>query len=160
MNVRERKVEMTEEKAEENSDVQVRIAAARERKEKAIKHQESTRNQLEEQLATAELEAADEEAIAKACDELGERGKHFGTVFSPLGVIILRKPNALKYKQFQDAGKYTTTALESLIYAARFYPEASRLEAIFQEYPGKIGEAADCVADLAKGARKAAEGKS
>jgi hypothetical protein len=151
---------MTQETTAENADILARITAAKERTEKAQRRQDATRDELTSKLEAAELEAADAEAIATACEKLGERGKHFGTVPTPLGVVILQKPNPLKYKQFQDANKFTTTALEALVYQCRFSPDAGRLQQIFTEYPGKIAECADCVADLAKGARKDAEGKS
>jgi len=137
------------------ADAQERIQRIREQREKLADQR------LEgEKAAEIEQEAEDEEAIFKAEQELGERGKKFATVRSPKGVIILKQPNPLKYRQFMDANKFTTTSVEAFILPCRVHPSGGRLDEILKEWPGLLQECADAVVELARGKRKEQEGKS
>lgn len=140
-------------------DLREEIAKARARKEAAERREDDEAERLKRELAKALTEAADAEAIASAEAELGERGLHFATHSTPLGVVILKKPNPIKFKQFQDASKLTSETCFKLVESCVHYPSLEVFDRIIKEYPGVLMLCANAVVDLAQGTRKDIEGK-
>lgn len=109
--------------------------------------------ELEEQVRKAEQDALDAPHIAKADEDLGIRGRHFAVVETDLGAVILKRPNALIFRKFQDSGKSTTQAYESLVAKSLYYPSSKRFEEMCDDIPYLVTKCADVVSYLA-GVRK------
>ncbi|HSC86376.1 MAG TPA: hypothetical protein VLC09_03870 [Polyangiaceae bacterium] len=153
----------------EDAELDERIEAAKARKKaaeterQAIEERESKRRQAEE----LEREAANTEALARAEAELGTLNVHFGIVETHMGNIILRKPNHLKFRQFQDANQFSSTQCDNFVRKGAdggktcvFYPEGEKLDLLFEELPATIIVCANKLSELARGATKEAEAKS
>lgn len=137
------------------------LAAARERRESLEKAREERERKaaLARQLAEEQLAVENEEALLKA-EELGVRGVDWGTYETPRGIVVLKRPEAPRFKAFQDAGKYTSTALHALVAPCVFYPERRKFEELIEEFPGTLVPCANVIIELASGKRKELEGKS
>lgn len=137
-----------------------RLAAARERKRaaEAAQHATAAEAQLVAEVETAEREAADAEAIAKATAEHGA-GK-IAIVETDLGVVIVKRPNPVLYKRFRDKESAKTADLEQLVRPCLVHPDPSRWDAMLEEQPATLDRVADRVVFLAGFRGKELSGKS
>ena len=143
---------MSEANQDEASELRARIAAARD-KRKALAAAEAPRRELATLTREAELEergAADDAAIAKAERELGKRNVDWATCDTAIGVVILRRPNGVAFKKFQDTpGKPTTLVLEELVQPCVCHPPVGEWNKALDITPGVLMQAADRVCELA-----------
>lgn len=149
---------------DEVAALRARIAKARAATE-AIKEAEAPRRELESlklEAEQAEREVRDEEALAKAERETGDivdRKTLMGTKGkiaahrSAAGLVIINRPDAVKFKAFQDLEGTKREDLEALIFPCRRYPSAEEFDRILETYPATLTNLADRAAHLA-GARK------
>lgn len=102
---------------------------------------------LEQQVTDAEIAAADAEAMADAEEKHGaHKVKSIGTA---LGCVIVKAPNPLIFRRFQDRGEHKTSDMEALVRKCLVYPTATALDRIIEEEPATIARAANCVVELA-----------
>ncbi len=118
-----------------------RVAFEKQRAEKAAARE------LAEELAREELALKNAQAVACAEDEIGV-GK-FIALDTDLGVVIVKRCNALIFKKFQDVGKFTTHALEQLVMPCLVYPTADEFDSHLEILPATLTRCADAIATLA-----------
>lgn len=114
---------------------------------------------LEEQLEVETRALADAEAIAKAEDEHGPVGKRIALVRTDLGVIILKRPNPVLFRRFQDQGKFTHEAIDKLVRPSVVHPDGATFDRIMDELPATMIACANAVTVLAGARTEEASGK-
>jgi hypothetical protein len=146
--------------------LRARIAAAKVQKAE-IEAADADRRELEalrQDAETAEQAARDEAAIVAAEKRRGDvldRETLVGRRFQiaglrlPTGVVIVRTPDPLKFRAFQDAEKTKTEDLISLVSGCVEHPDKGSFAALLDRQPGALVALADLCAYLA-GARKSA----
>lgn len=102
-----------------------------------------------QRLAVAERALADAELIEKAEAEHGELKKMIDAVRTPIGVVIVKRPNHVVFRRFIDEGKVTTTALEKLVRHALVHPTLPQFESMLEELPAVLLDCANAVSRLA-----------
>jgi hypothetical protein len=139
------------------ADVAARIAAARAELEELEKAREA-REALaaESKLEELEREVADAKAIAKAEEEHGA-GK-FAAVKTPLGVVIVKRPEHMHYRRFIGSKDIGIDDAERLVLTCLVHPSRAEFQRISEEYAAIPLEVAGRVLDLAAG-RHAEVGK-
>lgn len=144
---------------EDMKEIEARAEAARAKRRAASERLEQSEADLAlAQVEKEEREAEGLEAIANACDALGR--KNVSHVETPAGWIVLQKPKAAIWRRFLDSGEYTTTALEKLTRPCIVWPNAAKVDAIFDAVPDTIMRCADKLTDLARGRHDEIAGKS
>lgn len=91
-------------------------------------------------LLLAEVEAEeralrDEQAIEKAVCEHGPLGGKIERFDTALGVIILKKPNHVLFRRFQDLSTYNHVECEKLVRPCVVHPDLSTFERYITELP-------------------------
>lgn len=135
--------------AEAMAELKNKLAAvqkAREDRELARKNDPAV------QIPLLQRELADASALASAEAEHGlESEGMIATVKTRLGLVILKRPNALKYRQFQDSNKKATSISidNDLVRPCLVYPDAARWDVIINELPDTIRLCGDKVVELA-----------
>ncbi len=127
---------------------QDRLAAALARKAAA----EAKRPTIDEEaaaIAAAEREADEAEAITRACCELGEQGRYFEVVTTDLGAIIVRRPEPVRYRRFQELEAPRVEDIERLVKPAVYWPARTQLDTMLDEQPGILMRIAAAVGKLA-----------
>jgi hypothetical protein len=99
------------------------------------------------ETAQLEQQIKDEAALAAAQDEHGE--DNVRAVTSASGLIIVKRDNHLKFKQFMDRGKFTTAALEEQIARCLVYPTADLLDQYIVKEPFLLQSVSGAIAVLA-----------
>ncbi len=117
-----------------------------------------TQGELERRVLEAEREAADQEALLSAESEYGSN--RIATVTTDLGVIILKRANALRFKKFQDKESTKTLDVEKLVRPCIVYPDKSRFDVICEELPATLMQCGNAVAILAGARAQENSGKS
>lgn len=137
-----------------SDDLESRLAAARARKAEAVARADAARaaSMLALDVERAEREAEDAEALTKAECEHGPVGVKLATVETSMGLVILKRPNTVMFRRFQDKGSFTCDAVEALVRPCVVHPDAKQLDRILGEQPGVLSMLADRVVFLA-GAR-------
>ena len=128
-----------------------RRAKAKERKRAATAKREAMRaeRELPEAVEAEEIAALDEEAIADAEAEHGGVGKKILVVHTDLGCVILKRPGPAHYKKFRDKGDGDTVAFERLVRPSIVYPDAVKVDLIFDQLAGVLDRCANAVVELA-----------
>lgn len=114
---------------------------------------------LERQLRDEEIALENARVIAKAEEELGERDLEFTTLETPEGVIILKRSDSPRMRQFMDLKSVTSTACENLVRPNIHHPSPDTVDKWFVLWPQLILEAANLLVLLSKGEAKRKEGK-
>lgn len=143
-----------------SNDLEARLAKARAERE-AIENARQAREAEAAELArveAAEREVADAKAILDAEEKLG-RGK-FATVPTPLGVVIVKRPNHMHYRKFIGAKEIGPDDAERLVLTCLVHPSRAAFEQVAEEYPAVPMVAAGAVLDLAAGRQSEIAGKS
>jgi hypothetical protein len=118
-----------------------RILEAREQREAET----ATARELEE--VTQQL--ADEKAIDAAIEAHGPLDKKIATVQTTAGLVIVKKPNHVLFKRFQDSGESSTDEFTKLVRPCVVYPDKPRFDAMLDDSPGILGPCAKAVCLLA-----------
>jgi len=128
--------------------------AARKALEEA--RQPSDEDLLEAQAAQEELALRNDQALAKAQDEHG--AKNVAAVFTDSDVVLLKRPDAVRFKKFQDdvakAESLPSDKVEQIVYSCVIYPDKSRFGAMLNEQPVIAQRCLVAIAELA-GAKRA-----
>lgn len=112
------------------------------------------------QVEALERAATNAAAIAKAEVDHGPVGKKIRIVDTDLGVIIVKRPNHVLFRKFQDEGKFDTITLDKLVRPCVVYPDHARLDSILDELPATLLRLADAVSVLAGVRKEELSGKS
>jgi hypothetical protein len=104
---------------------------------------------LQAEIAKERRAIRDEEALSKAIDEHGPVGKQLATVETDLGMVILRRPSALKFRRFQDKGSFSTEDVTALVRPCVLWPSAGELDVILDDLPATLTRLASAVVALA-----------
>lgn len=133
-------------------------ASKRAEETRAKREELETQGELERRVLEAEREAADQEALLNAESEHGS--SRIATVSTDLGVIILKRANALRFKKFQDLESTKTLDVERLVRPCIVYPDKSRFDVICEELPATLMQCGNAVAILAGARAQENAGKS
>lgn len=123
-----------------------RAERARLEEERALREPELA---LLEQVEAEELALKNAQAVADAEATHGPVGKKIRTVETSSGVVIVKRPNHLLFRRFQDSGKVSTDECERLVRPCLVYPDAATFDRWAEEEPGIIVRAANACAQLA-----------
>jgi hypothetical protein len=98
----------------------------------------------------AEKEAlADDEAIAKAEAEHGPLKKKIYEVRTAAGLVIVKRPNHVLYRKFQDSAEQSVVELEKLVRPCLVYPPVEQFDRMLDDQPAILIPVADAVTWLA-----------
>ncbi len=136
-----------------------RIAKERRRVAEARRETMRAARERPDEVEAEEIGARDEEAIADAEDAHGAVGKKIFVVRTDLGCVILKRPHPAHYKKFRDKGEGDTVAFERLVRPSVVYPDAVKLDLIFDELAGVLDRCANAVVELAGFRAKEVSGK-
>ena len=142
-----------------SAELQRRLDAATQRL-REIEDRRATeieKHELVARVEAAEIEARDAEEIEKAEEKYGI--DRVGVVRTRLGCVIVKRPNAVLYKRFQDRESAKTQDLEKLVRPCLVYPDAAAFDRILEEQPATLTRVADCVVELAGFRAKEVSGK-
>lgn len=115
---------------------------------------------LEAQVAAAELEARNAQAVTDAAAKLGTQGIDFEVVPVITGdVVIVKTPDAARFSAFQDLKDPKLDDMDELGSRCIHYPDARTYRGLVAKRPGLIGSVAMAVAKLAGVALDSRQGK-
>lgn len=110
-----------------------------EQRKKREQVEEARRKAFEIEDAERELEAAtrqaeEEEVILETEQKHGREGKGFARVNAVGGMILLRKPNHLRWRRFVDSGKTDSATVQKVTEEHLLYPDPQRFSAMVEEH--------------------------
>lgn len=141
----------------EDEDLQRRLRVANERKARFEDARQSSA--LARKVAEAEREAADLEVLEGLIEKHGELGDRLEALHTSEGMVVVKRPNSLHFRRFQELGNAKLADVEKLVRASLVHPDATRFDAIVDALPATLIQAADLVAKLAGVGRGHVEGK-
>lgn len=115
---------------------------------------------LAEQLEREERELKDREALDAAEAEHGALGRRIAAVHTDLGVVIVKRSNAVLFKRFQDKGSVKSEDLDKLVRPCLVYPDGGAFDRILDELPATLLRVANAVSELAGARAEEVAGKS
>lgn len=145
------KVQSPEER--ELAEVRARRAALA-----AEREQRAASRLVADQLEAEKRGLRDEEAIEKA--EAEHDPKKIAVVHSDVGVVIVKRPNHVLFKRFQDSGEVTSEECDKLVRPCLVYPDKASWDRMLEEQPALLLRCANAVATLAGVRAKELTGKS
>jgi hypothetical protein len=105
---------------------------------------------FQDSVALEEQGLTDDEAIDRFETEIGPVGKKIMVVHTDLGAVILKRPIMAVYRRYQDKQSTKTQDMElMLVRPCVVYPEAEKLDRIFEELPATLITLASAVTTLA-----------
>lgn len=116
----------------------------------------------EEQLASEERALADDKALADAIAKHGQIGKGVALVETPDGMIVVKRPNPILFRRFQDTSKGeapTLDEVEKLVRPCVVHPSIASFESILDAQPGVLVRCGNAVCALAGVAQGEVRGK-
>ncbi len=113
-----------------------------------------------EQLEAEERALRDEQAIDAAETEHGPAGRKIAIVETDLGVVIVKRANALLFRRFMDQGSTKHVELEKLVRPSLVHPDGAAFDRILDAQPAVLMRCADAIAKLAGVRAEEAAGKS
>lgn len=133
------------------SELEQRLQAAKEQRARIEQERFARAPELAllEQVEAEELAAKNAQAIADAEAAHGPMGKKVRAIETSNGVVIVKRPNHLLFRKFQDSGKVSTDECERLVRPCLVYPDAATFDRWAEEEPGIIVRAANACAQLA-----------
>ncbi len=143
------------------AELRERIAKLREERA-ALAAEREERERLA--LMASELEAeeralVDDRAILAAVEEHGPIGSKIAVVYTDLGAIVVKRPNHLHFRRFQDSEAVKSADLEKLVRPCLVHPSGSRFDEILEELPATLLRVGDAVVTLAGAKAKESAGK-
>lgn len=143
--------------AAEDDDLQRRLRVANERKSRFDEARQAA--SLARRVAEAEREASDLEILEGLIEKHGELGDRLEALHTSEGMVVVKRPNSLHFRRFQELGNAKLADVEKLVRASLVHPDATRFDAIVDALPATLIQAADLVAKLAGVGRGHVEGK-
>jgi hypothetical protein len=101
-----------------------------------------------EELATVELQVSDELSLQAAIKEHGKLGQRVHAIYTPLGIVIVKRPTRAAYREYQ-ASDNRYEGQDVLVHACLVHPDHTRYERIVDEYPAIQSQLAGAIALLA-----------
>jgi hypothetical protein len=126
--------------AQLNAELEQRLARARAlvaEKEKAREQREAD-NALIREVEEAELKARNAEAVEAAELAHGEIGKKIALTYTPLGVIIVKRPHTALFRRFQDSKEASTEEALKLVRPSVVYPDRATFDEWIDKVPGVL----------------------
>lgn len=117
-----------------------------------------TEREADEEVAKAELEAKNTKVIAELELKHGPVDVEWRAVFTPEGVIAVKRAHPAFYKRFSEIEKPKTSDLEQLVNPALIHPERDRFDYLVEKFPHSLVQCANAICWLA-GVRKELEAK-
>lgn len=136
---------------DKKAELQARIAKAQAAKAQVVADGAEFREiqALEAQAEAAERAAQEEAAILEAEQRHGRQGTHIAVVGTPAGVVILKRPDRIKYRHYCDEEKTTTESTELMVRHCVVYPGLPAFDKVMQDYPGALAQLSAAVGRLA-----------
>lgn len=127
-----------------------RMIAARDARKKLAEDRAAKKaiSEPEREARREEIELANEIAIADAEDKIGPLGEKIMVVRCVHGAIILKAPNHIKFRKFQDSTINVDT-VEALVADCRVYPVASEFDRWITDQPGVLQRCCEAIGNLA-----------
>lgn len=134
----------------EASELEARLAKARAARE-AIDSAALERRNLE--LLRLEVEAAERavveaEAISALEETHGPIGRVIDVVATREGAVVVRRPEAITFRKFQDKASFKTVDLEAFVRPCLLYPSREAFDRLCEVVPAALTLAANAVARL------------
>lgn len=107
----------------------------------------------EDEIIAARRAVREAEALNKAIGEHGRVDHGIATIETTIGLVIVKRASALRFRRFQDQGEYKYENLLKLVTPCVVYPDADRFSQMLDEQPAILTLAGNAVARLA-GIRK------
>jgi hypothetical protein len=101
------------------------------------------------ELAAAQQQLRDEQALQEAIDAHGQIGVALTTVQTTMGLVILKRASAMRFRRFQDKGDAQTEDVLALVRPCVVWPAANELDAILNDLPATLTRLAGAVIALA-----------
>lgn len=114
---------------------------------------------FEQEVIARERAVKDEHAIAEAEEKYGPVGTKIAIVQTELGAIVLKRPNALHFRRFQDEGETKSKHVLQLVRPCRVYPDEAAFEQILEEQPAVLVALGNAVSELAGARTREVSGK-
>ena len=137
--------------AESSTPEQTQLRALRAKRAQLVAAREAQAEaaDLAAQIAAEERAIRDEGALADAIAKHGPLGTHVAVVETTLGMVILQRPSALKFRRFQDKGSFSTDDIGALVRPCVIWPSAGELDVILDDLPATLTRLASAVVTLA-----------
>lgn len=103
----------------------------------------------ERELAAARQAVRDEQALGDAIDQHGAVGVHLATVRTAMGLVILKRSSAMRFRRFQDKGDATTEDVLALVRPCVVWPAPGELDVLLNDLPATLTRLASAVITLA-----------
>lgn len=138
-------------KPDEGAELEARIEKARSaREDRERKAAEAKRlERLREEAEAEELALKEDEILEELEAKHGALGKKIRRVSTSEGMIVVKKPNHLLFKKYQDKGSTDTIELDKLVRPCLVYPDKAAFDRIVEEVPAALMKAANAVCALA-----------
>jgi hypothetical protein len=117
------------------------------------------RTRLEDEIEAEALKLKNDQALECLESEHGALGKKIAAVYSPSGVIVVRKPNGILFRKWQDEAKTTAASLLAFVRPCVVYPDKALFDEWIEEHPGLLPFLGDSVCILAGARAEEARGK-
>lgn len=101
------------------------------------------------ELAAAQQALRDEQALNDAIDEHGAVGVHLATVQTSMGLVILKRASAMRFRRFQDKGDATTEDVLALVRPCVVWPTPAEFDNMLNDLPATLTRIASAVIALA-----------
>jgi hypothetical protein len=140
--------------ADPNTTQDPRFAEAEKLRAQAAELRAKRQQREAEQAPALELEAAqrelrEEQALQDAIDAHGQLGVALATVQTSMGLVIVKRASAIRFRRFQDKGDAQTEDVLALVRPCVVYPSAAELDVILNDLPATLTLLASAVITLA-----------
>lgn len=137
-----------------------KLAELRARKAAAEARIAESSNAPDAELARAEREAADAEAIADAVASHGPVGESVEVIYTRLGCVIVKAPTAARFNMFRDLGEgQTADDVRSFVKSCLVHPDGAGFDAIVMQQPAVVDRCGNAACELAGAVLKSVVGK-
>lgn len=135
-------------------------AARAAREEAERKYAEATKAAYDaDEIAQEERAAKEYDILLKLSQEHGVEGKGIFRVATELGMVVVKRPAFVHYKEFMNTEKHTDAECGKLVRRCVVYPDKDRLNAILEEQPAVLITLTKACAYLAGARKEEIEGK-
>ncbi len=149
--------------SEDIEELERQLAAERDALAEAEAQRERTRRAavLKDQIAEAKRRRKEEEVLAQCEAQYGLLGKNIERVDTIDSLVVVRKPDGIKVRKWQDQNKenITTDALRQLVRPCVVHPKLDEFDTLIAERPVALVSVATAVLKLAGLRLKELEGK-
>lgn len=103
----------------------------------------------DEELEAERRAVVDSEALNRAIDEHGQVGKVIGTLETDLGLVIVKRASAMRFKRFTDTEDTSYENCLKLVRPSLVYPPSDKFDLMIEQQPAIAVRAANKLAVLA-----------